>query len=144
MLYSMMLMERCCDYPELLESLRGRSVLIWSCSICASLCNGIGSKASAESLSDRLTSDGIDVKGIIMTGAACIMSKVRSTSDDSGIDGSDVILALSCNMGADNISRVTGKDVMNPIITIGYGYLDDDGIPRLPDGSTLSSKSSPF
>lgn len=140
----MMLMERSCDYPELRDSLKGRSVVIWACSTCASLCNGIGSKDSVELLARRLTSDGIDVKGIVITRAICLMSRARSSSNLPEIDDADVILALSCDMGAANMIRATGKDVINPLITIGHGYLDDDGIPRLPDESTLSPRSSPF
>ncbi len=140
----MMLMERSCDYPELRDSLRGKSVVIWACSTCASLCNDIGSKDSVESLSKRLAADGVDVRGVVFTRAICLMSRARSSSDDPNIQDADVILALSCDMGAADMGRATGKDVINPIVTIGHGYLDDDGIPCLPDGSTLSPKSSPF
>ena len=137
----MMLMERSCDYPELRDSLKGRSVVIWACSTCASLCNGIGSKQSVQSLSERLRSDGVDVKETVSTGATCLMNRVRTMDD---VPDADVILALTCDMGAANIGRATGSVVMNPIVTIGRGYLDDDGVPRHPDGSLLSPKSSPF
>lgn len=137
----MMLMERSCDYPELRDSLKGRSVVIWACSTCASLCNGIGSKQSVQSLSERLRSDGVDVKDTVSTGATCLMNRVRTMDD---VPDADVILALTCDMGAANIGRATGRVVMNPIVTIGRGYLDDDGVPHHPDGSLLSPKSPPF
>ena len=66
----MMLRDR--DYPELLEELKGRKVLIWTCNTCARLCD-VGGRENAEALAGRLMEDGVEVVGISSTGASCIL-----------------------------------------------------------------------
>ncbi len=140
----MMVIERNCGYSQLAENLSGKKVLICRCGTCASLCNGIGSEASADALSQKLQSDGITVTGIISTSAACIMKKVRKLSESTENNGADVILALTCNVGAENIRKIMQTNVINPIYTLGPGYLDEEGKPHLSDGSEPSDMSSPF
>lgn len=140
----MMVIERNCDYSQLREKLCGKKVLICRCGTCASLCNGIGSEASADTLSQKLQSDGITVTGIMSTSAACIMKKVRKLSGNIENNDADIILALTCNVGAENIRKIMGTDVINPIDTLGPGYLDEEGKPHLSDGSEPSDMSSPF
>ena len=133
----MMIMRRSVDYAGLLGQLRGKRVAIWTCDTCARLCNGIGGKASATALRDRLVSDGIDVTGVLSTSASCIMSKVSSKYDPDVIDGCDVILALTCDIGSMCAEMVFDRDTINPIDTLGPGYLDDNMMPILGDGRVV-------
>lgn len=79
----MMLRDR--DYPELLEELKGRKVLIWTCNTCARLCD-VGGRENAEALAGRLREDGVEVVGISSTGASCIASNVRRCRRTSRTD----------------------------------------------------------
>lgn len=45
----MTVMARDRDYPDLLEDVRGRKVLVWTCNTCARMCN-IGGKEAGERL----------------------------------------------------------------------------------------------
>ena len=139
----MIIMERGMDYDDILRRLKGRKVAVWTCNTCVRLCNGIGGQESAETFAGHLRSDGIDVTCVLSTSASCLMSKVRA-KDCEEIQSSDVILALTCDMGSRNAAAVFGKDVINPIVTLGYGYLDEDGRPFLSDGSQPSERAGPF
>ena len=142
-----MVMARDRDYPELVESLRGRHVLIWSCTTCARLC-GITGRDGAAALESRLKADGIDVVGSASTSAACLMPKVaeRMPSDLEY----DTVLALTCGIGASCASRHSCVQVVNPVETFCYGYMDASGEPvaMLPSGERplreLSPRSGPF
>jgi hypothetical protein len=143
----MMIMARDRDYPELVEGLRGRHVLIWSCTTCARLC-GVTGRDGAEGLAERLREDGIDVVGTASTSAACLMPKVAERMPSG--PGYDTVLALTCAIGASCASSHSGAEVVNPVETFGYGYMDDSGEPvaMLSDGdrplSAVSSRSGPF
>lgn len=140
----MMIMRRSVDYTELLGQLRGKKVAIWTCDTCARLCNGIGGKASATALMERLVSDGIEVTGVLSTSASCIMSKVSSKYDPEVIDGCDVILALTCDVGSMCAEIAFDKDSLNPIETLGPGCLDDNMMPILGDGRVVMMGCDPF
>ena len=62
----------------------------------------------------------------------------------------EIILSMTCSAGADNASRIFGKDIVNPINTFGYGILREDGTPvlmkdgRMTPVGELSERSSPF
>ena len=105
----MMLRDR--DYPELLEELKGRKVLIWTCNTCARLCD-VGGRENAEALAGRLRE------------ASCIASNVRRCREDVP-DGYDVIVALTCDIGSQLAGTVFGRPVVNPVATLGTGYRDD-------------------
>lgn len=144
---AMMVMARDRDYPELVESLRGRRVLIWSCTTCARLCSVTG-RDGAEGLASRLRADGIDVVGTASTSAACLIPKV---ADRMPADiGYDTVLALTCGIGASCASKHSRVDIVNPVETFGYGYMDASGEPvaMLPEGdrplSAISDRSGPF
>ena len=107
---AMMVMRRSCGYPELLESLKGKRVLVWTCNTCARLCNGIKIVPHAESLEE----------------------------------GADVILALTCDVGSELASEVFGLEAVNPVDTVGPGYLDRNGVPVLRDGSVVMMGADPF
>ncbi len=125
----MIAMARDSDYPSLLGKLEGRRTLIWACNTCARFC-GVGGIANAEDLAGRLSSDGITVTGIVSSSACCFMKKAIAMNDES--DGThDVVLALCCDMGSRNAKEATGKEVLNPIVTFGPGYLDSDGVPHI-------------
>ena len=106
----MQIMARSCRYPELLEQCRGRKVYMWTCNTCARIC-GIG-------------------------GASCIASNVRKCQTPE-IAGCDTILSLTCDIGAKLCGAVSGKEVLNPVCTLGAGYRDDGKVCRLMriDGS---------
>ena len=54
----MTVMARDREYDQLLEDVRGRKVLIWTCNTCARLCN-IGGQEAGQRLADRLSGDDI-------------------------------------------------------------------------------------
>ena len=143
-------MSRSMDYPELLGMLKGKKVSIWTCNTCARLCNNIGGTESCERLAKKLSEDGAEVTKVVSTSAACLEDKVVGKKDEVLFGDPDAILSMTCSAGADNASRVFGKDIINPIITFGYGILKEDGTPVLmKDGKTtpvgeLSQRSSPF
>ena len=146
----MLIMSRSMDYPELLGMLMGRRVAIWTCNTCARLCNDIGGTGSCERLASKLSEDGVEITGVISTSAACLESKVIGKRDEVLSCEPEIILSMTCSAGADNVSRLFCRDVINPIVTFGYGILRDDGTPMLmKDGgmvpvSELSRRSSPF
>ena len=146
----MLIMSRSMDYPELLGMLKGKRVAIWTCNTCARLCNNIGGTESCERLAERLSKDGVQVTKVVSTSAACLEDKVIGKKDEVLSGDPEVILSMTCSAGADNASRVFGKDIINPIITFGYGLLTEDGVPVLVrDGEnvpvgTLSQSADPF
>lgn len=140
----MQIVERDRGYPELLESLRGRKVLIWTCNTCARLCNGVGGETSAERLSERLSADGIGIAGVLSISASCIIRKIESKKNESGISDYDIVLALTCDIGARCARDVFGCEVLNPVRTLGPGLLDGDGIPVTADGERTGKMMSPY
>lgn len=140
----MMVMRRSMDYGRLKEELRGKRVAIWTCNTCARLCNGIGGSDSAERLASKLRKDGVDVLRVVSVSASCIMAKVAEKADDPIIDRCDVILALLCDVGSGCAGMVFGKEILNPIETLGHGYLDENRVPLLADGSVVLMGCSPF
>ena len=140
----MIVMRRSADYDDLIPQLKGKKVAIWTCNTCARLCNEIGGQKSAEVLAERLSSDGVEITGILSTSASCIMSKVDSKYDEKIIGGCDIVLSLVCDVGSACVEQMFGKPVLNPIETLGTGYLDINGMPILADGSTVMMRVSPF
>ena len=124
----MQVMARDRDYGNLVGDLRGRSVLVWTCDTCARFC-GIGGRDRAADLASRLSSDGIAVAGVVRSSACCFMRKAREMA--ASAEGYDIVLALCCDMGARNASEATGREVLNPVVTFGTGYLDRNGRNRL-------------
>ena len=143
-------MSRSMDYPELLGMLKGKRVGIWTCNTCARLCNNIGGTESCERLAEKLSKDGVKVTKVASTSAACLEDKVIGKKDEVLSGDPEIILSMTCSAGADNASRIFGKDVVNPVTTFGYGILREDGTPVLmKDGDMipvgeLSQRSSPF
>ena len=143
-------MSRSMDYPELLGMLKGKRVGIWTCNTCARLCNNIGGTESCERLAEKLSKDGVKVTKVVSTSAACLEDKVIGKKDEVLSGDPEIILSMTCSAGADNASRIFGKDVVNPVTTFGYGILREDGTPVLmKDGDMipvgeLSQRSSPF
>ena len=112
-------------YSELRDSLAGKKVAIWTCNTCARLCFDIGGAESAERLASALRADGVDVLGILHTNASCLQKKVREKYDDEIIGGADVVLSLTCNIGALCAKNAFGKEVLNPIATLGAGFVGE-------------------
>lgn len=125
---AMMAMVRDRGYDDLLPMLRGRRVLLWTCDTCARLC-GVGGREAAEALASRLSSDGVEVTGVASSGACCLMGRSRAMAE--GRRGHDLVLALCCDVGARNAGAATGSEVLNPVVTLGPGLLDEDGSPRV-------------
>lgn len=117
------------EYGDLLESLRKKRVLIWTCNTCVRICGGIGGTEAAERLASKLSEDGMEVKGVLSVSASCIGSKVRAKYNKELLSGTDVILSLTCPLGAMCMGSVFSKDVFNPMETLGTGYMDEDGNP---------------
>ena len=57
----MMVVVRGMDYDDVLDSLKGRKVALWTCNTCARLC-GVGGSDALCRLADRLEADGIEVR----------------------------------------------------------------------------------
>lgn len=140
----MMILRRGMDYPELRDSLRGKRVAIWTCGTCARLCNGIGGRDSAERLASKLRSDGVQAVCSIAVSASCMMEKVAERADDPVLGMCDVVVALACDVGSECARACTGKEVLNPLETLGPGYLDGNRIPILSDGRVVLMGCSPF
>ena len=115
-------------YSELRDSLKGKKVAIWTCNTCARLCFDIGGADAAERLAAALKSDGIDVLGVQYANAACIEKKVREKNDEKIIGGSDVVLSLTCNIGALCAERAFGKEILNPVATLGAGFVGENRV----------------
>lgn len=135
----MLIMARDRTYGDLLNSIRGKKVAIWTCNTCARLCNETGGTASMERLATALANDGINVLETGATSAGCMESKLRR-NDTFGSDA-DIIIALTCDIGAVCAEHIFNKDVLNPVRTYGYGYLTEDGIPMLMDGTDVKNIS---
>ena len=52
--------------------------------------------------------------------------KVRAKADAELMSGTDVILSMTCNIGALCAERVFRKEVLNPIVTVGAGFIDEN------------------
>lgn len=114
------------SYSDLRKDLEGKRVLIWTCNTCARLCNGIGGTESAERLAEALRSDGIDVVEVLHTSASCIEKKVKQAVDGEILAKTDIVLSMTCNIGALCAKRMFVKDVLNPLVTIGAGFVGED------------------
>ena len=112
-------------YSELKDSLIGKKVVIWTCNTCARLCFDIGGAESAERLASALRSDGVDVLGVLHTNASCLQKKVLEKYDEELVGGADIVLSLTCNIGALCAERAFGKEVLNPIATVGAGFVGE-------------------
>jgi len=113
-------------YSELKKDLIGKKVVIWTCNTCARLCYDIGGSESAEKLAAALREDGIEVLGVLNTSASCIEKKVMEKYDEQMFSGADVVLSLTCNIGALCAKRTFGKDILNPLATVGAGFISED------------------
>lgn len=122
------------DYADLLEEVKGKKVMIWTCNTCARLCYNMGGDASVQRLAERLQEDGVEIAGTGSTSAGCMISKVKKKLPETD---ADLILALTCGIGARCVLDVSGKDVLNPVRTYGIGYMDeaDDPVLVATDGS---------
>ena len=147
---AMLIMARDRSYLELQEILKDRKVLIWTCNTCARMCYGLGGKDSAERLANRLSEDGVDVRGVLSVSAACIESKVLLRREEVENKNADIILALMCSIGTRCAERIFGMPVVNPVKTYGLGYLSAAGDPVIvsEEGerilSEVSDNSGPF
>jgi hypothetical protein len=113
-------------YSELKDSLVGKKVVIWTCNTCARLCFNIGGTESAERLAAALRNDGVEVLGVLHTSASCLEKKVKEKFDKELFEGADVVLSLTCNIGALCAKRAFGKEILNPIATVGVGFVGED------------------
>ena len=112
-------------YSELKDSLIGKKVIIWTCGTCVKLCYEIGGNESAQRLASALKNDGVDVIAVLETNAACLEGKVRTKYDPELMKKADVILSLTCNIGALCAKRVFGMQILNPVATLGAGFADE-------------------
>jgi len=112
-------------YSELKNSLIGKKVIIWTCGTCVKLCYEIGGSDSAQRLASALKNDGIDVLAVLETNASCLEGKVRTKYEDELMGKADVIVSLTCNIGALCAKRVFGIKIINPVATLGEGFADE-------------------
>lgn len=138
------------EYPELLGSVRGKRVGLWTCNTCARLCNGMGGTEAAERLAERLRSDGVEVAGVRSVSASCLEGKVRAKLEKEPFPDSDVLISLTCDSGSYCLAKVSEGEVVNPFVTLGRGYLSEDGVPVLKEGDAhrrypkSTDRSDPF
>ena len=121
----MMILRNMC-YEEVLNVVRGRNVMIWTCNTCAKICKGAGGADAADRLAVRLGSDGVNVSSSVSVSAACLMSKVNPKVAEMPKEV-DMIIALTCDIGVTCASNAFKRDVLAPFATVGYGYADEDG-----------------
>ena len=128
-------------YRQLVESLTGKKVAVWTCNTCARFC-GVGGAEAASRLANALSGDGVDAYYAGSTSASCFEGKVAEKLDLS--KDPDVIISLTCDMGALCVMRVALREVVNPIMTLGPGFMTVDGVPVvcLPDGSGFADLDS--
>ncbi len=125
----MQLMLRDRDLGELVEGLRGKRVMIWTCNTCARLCD-VGGSANAQRLAAALRAEGIEVTGVASAKASCIMSSVKECRGPAS-ESCDVVLALTCDIGSRVAGEAFGRPCLNPVVTLGTGFLDADRVPVL-------------
>ena len=123
---SMMMIARSADYDDVLKAVKGRSAMIWTCNTCARMCSGVGGQQAAERLAEKLRSDGVNVSLSSSVSAACLMSKVNAKAANIPKDV-DVIISLTCDVGVTCAERAFCRDVVAPLITLGSGYIEEDG-----------------
>lgn len=144
----MLMMARDRDYRALLTSVCNRHVLVWTCNTCVRLCGGLGGREAAERLAAQLRVDGVNVVGVSAVSASCLAGKVRDSLVPEQAAACDLILALTCNVGALTVGLVAGRPTLNPLITFGTGYLLEDGTPVLcvptADGKFTEQSVSEF
>ncbi len=125
----MQLMLRDREFPELAEQLRGKKVFVWTCNTCARLCD-VGGSANAQRLAASLRSEGVEVTGVGSAKAACVMSSVIDATC-SASQSCDVVLALTCDVGSRVAGEAFRRPCLNPIVTLGTGFLDASRTPVL-------------
>ena len=137
----MLIMARDRSYDDLLKDVKAKNVYVWTCNTCARLCYGVGGKDSAERLARKLAEDGINVTGVGSTSASCIGSSVRRTTVPGD---TDMIISLTCDIGAACARSVFQKEALNPIVTFGPGMISEDRGPVLvsvgPDGTVTEKR----
>ena len=105
----MTVMARDREYDQLLEDVRGRKVLVWTCNTCARLCN-IGGQEAGQRLADRLSRDGVEVAGCVSSSAPCFMSKADRMA--ASVEGDyDLVVSVNCNGRNRLATIVCGKTV---------------------------------
>jgi hypothetical protein len=122
----MLMIARDREYEDIRDSLKGKKVIIWTCNTCARLCNGMGGDEAANNLASVLKRDGIEIKGVMSTSASCLKGKVRQKEDKEIIGDADTILSLTCDIGSQCASSVFGIKALNPFVTLGPGFIDED------------------
>lgn len=113
-------------YSELKNDLIGKKVVIWTCNTCARLCYDIGGTESAERLASALRGDGIEVLGVFSTSASCIEKKVAEKYNGELFNDADIVVSLTCNIGALCAERAFKKEILNPLATVGVGFVGAD------------------
>ena len=125
----MMIVARGMGYTDIVDRLKGKKVALWTCNTCARMCRGIGGSDAVGRMAGKLREDGIDVVSVGSTSASCIVYKV---SDRLSGDF-DVILSLTCDIGSRCVGDAYRCDVIEPLVTLGSGFLGADGVPMVRD-----------
>lgn len=120
----MMVMVRDREYSELLQELKCKKVAIWTCNTCARLSDGVGGSEAAIRLGNKLRDDGVDVVWIGSTSASCVEKKVIEASKE--MEGNpDTVVVLTCNIGCVLAAKIFDMPAINPISTLGQGYIGE-------------------
>ncbi|MCL2786301.1 MAG: hypothetical protein FWD81_03665 [Methanomassiliicoccaceae archaeon] len=125
----MMMILRSLGYDDVLRASEGRRVSVWTCNTCAKLC-GVGGQTAADKLAEKLKKDGVNVTSCVSVSAACITAKVIRAAAEIPV-GTDMVIALTCDIGVTTASDVFKKDVLAPLATVGFGFADENGSPMV-------------
>ena len=133
----MMIIARSMGYEDILNAVKGKRVVVWTCGTCARLCYGIGGTEAAARLAEELNKDGVNASAVHVS-AACLTAKVKVKAD--GLKEADAVVSLTCAVGDACLRNMFRGEIITPLITLGHGYADADGsfIVTSGDGVTMS------
>ena len=86
----------------------------------------MGGDDAANNLASALKRDGIEIKGVLSTSASCLKGKIKQKEDKELIGDANIILSLTCDIGSQCASSVFGIEALNPFVTLGPGFVDED------------------
>ena len=128
----MQLMLRDRDLAQLVSDLRGKKVMIWTCNTCARLCD-VGGSSNAQRLATALRSEGIEVTSVASAKASCIATSVRDNGGKQS-EACDIVLVLACDTARIVAGEVFARPCLNPVVTVGPGYISESGTPVSSEG----------
>jgi hypothetical protein len=115
------------SFDELLRRIGNRSVFLFGCSECATICHSGGKKELIQ-LKKRLLNSQIEVTGWVVLEPACSMAHNDAffTQFNNEIDDADILLVLACGDGTQFVSELyPQKTVISGTDTLFLGVKTD-------------------